>query len=88
MARLPSPAAWSRIHAALAVTWALLLVPSLLWWRDSLIWVIAMSCYANCAGSMASWMAARADANSPTCEQLDRLERKVESISHRITSKR
>lgn len=36
-----------RGHAIGACVWAVLLIPTLLWWRDSVLWVAAMSLYAN-----------------------------------------
>lgn len=42
-------------HHYLAVLWALMLVPTLLWWKDSILWVAAMSLYANVASH---WSAA------------------------------
>lgn len=84
----PSPKTLGRLHGGLAVFWGLLTVPAVTLWRDSVPFLVAISMAALVLGSIASMQAARADANSPTVEQLDRLERKVESISHRITSKR
>jgi len=75
---------WVRIYSIIAVAWVLLMIPSLLWWKDSLLWVIAMSCYANFAGSMASLQAARADVNSSTAEDLARLEQKIDAMRGRI----
>ncbi|AYN57954.1 hypothetical protein HWB90_gp004 [Mycobacterium phage Fowlmouth] len=40
------------------IAWAILLVPSLLWWQDSLLWVIVMSWWANVASSAAAFLAA------------------------------
>jgi len=82
---LSEPKTWQRIHGSLAITWALLIVPSILWWRESLLWVIAMSCYANFAGSVASWTAARADHNSPAVEDLERIEGKVDALAHKVS---
>jgi membrane protein YqaA with SNARE-associated domain len=82
--RAPSPSAWARVHLALTAAWALLMVPSLLWWQESVPWLVTMSCYANVAGSAASWMAARADRDSPTREDLERVERKLEALGHRL----
>lgn len=79
-ARLSDPVFWVRTHAIAAGVWALLMAPSLLLWKDSLLWVIAMSCYANFAGSVASWTAARGDRNSVSTEDLTRLERKVDAL--------
>ena len=80
----PSPALLVRVHGALCIMWALLMVPSVLWWKESLIWVIIMSCYANFAGSMASLQAARADRDSPTREGLQRLDARVVELLRRV----
>lgn len=48
------------LHAIAMALWALLLIPTLLWWRDSVLWVATMSLYANFVGHFASWQAARA----------------------------
>lgn len=39
----------STIHTCLTVLWALLAVPTLLWWRESVLWVALMSLWANIA---------------------------------------
>lgn len=59
-----SATAWKRIQLGLTVAWAILLVPSVLWWKNSVPWIVAMSAYANVAASGAAWMAARADEDS------------------------
>lgn len=41
--------------------WALLLVPTLLWWRDSILWVSFMSLYANIASHWGAAQAAEAE---------------------------
>jgi uncharacterized membrane protein len=50
----------STLHAALTVVWALLAVPTLLWWRDSVCWVALMSLWANIASHWAAREAAKA----------------------------
>lgn len=52
-------AAW--VHVALAGLWALALVPTLLWWRDSVLWVATMSLYANFIGHISAAQGARAE---------------------------
>jgi hypothetical protein len=54
----------TRMHLVLAVVWALLLPPTLLWWRDSILWVAAMSLYANFVGHLSAWQASRAEQSS------------------------
>lgn len=41
--------------------WLLLLVPSLLWWKDSILWVILLSVWANVASHFSAWQGARAE---------------------------
>lgn len=52
---------WRRFHIAMMVVWGVLLVPSLMLWRESLVWIVAMSWYANFVGHFSSWQAARAE---------------------------
>lgn len=41
--------------------WALLAIPTLLWWRESILWVAFMSLYANVASHWAAYQASRAE---------------------------
>ena len=50
-----------RFHAAATVVWALLIIPTLLWWSESILWVALMSVYACVTGHFSSWQAARAE---------------------------
>jgi hypothetical protein len=47
----------------MAVFWAVLVVPSLLWWKESLIFVILLSLYANFESSLAAHHALVANQN-------------------------
>ena len=47
-------------HKTLTLVWVLLLIPSFLFWRESLLWVIFMSAYANIAGHWSAYEAAKA----------------------------
>lgn len=49
------------MHTALAVVWALLLIPTLIWWRESVLWVASMSLYANVVGHWSARQAAIAE---------------------------
>lgn len=49
--------AW--VHLGLAGAWVLLLVPTLLWWRESVLWVATISVYANVVGHLSAVEAAR-----------------------------
>lgn len=59
-----TPAAWRKIHAGLTVAWFLAIVPTLLWWRESVLWVALMSAWANAASHFGAWQAARAETAS------------------------
>ena len=77
---LAEPSTWVRIHGTLVIAWSLLLIPSLLWWAESVPWLVTMSCYANIAGSVASWQSAKADRNSPSREDLERVDRRLVAL--------
>ena len=61
------PVRWlRRFHAAMTVVWLLLVIPTALWWRESITWLSIMSVWANVAGHFGSWQGARAeDAATP-----------------------
>jgi hypothetical protein len=37
------------------------MIPSLIWWRESVPWLVIMSVWANVAGHWSSWQASRAE---------------------------
>lgn len=49
----------ARMHAALAVGWALMLIPTVLWWSESILWVGTMSIYAIVVGHWSAVEASR-----------------------------
>lgn len=52
-------AAWA--HAVAAGCWVLTIIPTLLWWRDSVLWVSAMSIYAIVIAHLSALQGARAE---------------------------
>lgn len=50
----------STIHTALTLVWVVLVVPTLFWWRESVMWVALMSLWANIASHWAAREAAKA----------------------------
>lgn len=50
-----------RINGALAILWLALSVPAMIWWRDSVAFLVFVSVYANVAGHVSAWQAARAE---------------------------
>ncbi|MCF8784117.1 hypothetical protein [Rhodococcus ruber] len=41
-------------HRILGWMWVLLAIPTLLWWKDAIVWVALMSIYANAEASFAA----------------------------------
>lgn len=50
-----------KMHLAAAVLWVLLAIPSVIWWKNSVLWVIIISIYSNIVGHLSGYTAARAD---------------------------
>ena len=61
--QLPDPAASTleKIHFGGMVVWAALVLPTILVWKESILWVAFMSLYANFVGHFSGWDAARAE---------------------------
>lgn len=49
-----------KYHATMMVVWPALSVPGVLWWRESIIFVILVSLYANFATEFGAWHASGA----------------------------
>jgi hypothetical protein len=50
-----SLASWvAKAHSALGFVWIGLLVPTLLWWKESILWIAVMSWWANVEASFAN----------------------------------
>lgn len=52
---------WQHFHLMATLTWIILMIPSLLWWKESIPWLVFMSVWANVAGHWSSWQASRAE---------------------------
>jgi hypothetical protein len=50
-----------RFHLFMMFVWAASFVPGVLLWRDSILFVIILSIYANFAGEFAAYQGARAE---------------------------
>lgn len=51
------------LHLALAILWAALLIPTIIWWKNSILWVAGCSLYANVIAHLAAYAGARAEAS-------------------------
>ena len=58
---LTDPRKLGKFHAIATIAWILSLAPTLLWWRESVLWVALMSVWANVAGHWSAWQASRAE---------------------------
>lgn len=56
-----SPRRAAILHYCMAAVWALLLIPTLIWWPNSVLWVAFMSLYANLVGHLSAAKASRAE---------------------------
>ena len=57
----PTPKFLVKLHLVMMVVWAVALIPTLLWWRESILWIAFLSLYANWIGHFSAWDAARAE---------------------------
>lgn len=51
----------ARVNLGLLVVWAVLGIPTMLWWKDSVPWVSFMSWYAIVVSHAAAYIAAKAE---------------------------
>lgn len=51
-----------RFNLIMVFVWAGLGVPTVLWWKESILWVASMSLYANAVGHWSAYQGARAKA--------------------------
>lgn len=63
-----------KINLWLTVLWVVLAVPSLLWWKSSILWVIVISLWANIASHFAAYIAARAEVTQQTGHNLTKAD--------------
>lgn len=68
-------------HRVLAVFWLVMLVPTILWWNQLVVWVAIMSIYANFEASMAAHAADQTD--SGVAEKLDELLAAIRALERR-----
>ena len=57
----PDASALAKFHLVMMVVWASLAIPTVLLWKESILWVAFMSLYANFVGHFSGWDAARAE---------------------------
>jgi hypothetical protein len=50
-----------RYHLIMMGVWPVLAIPAVLWWKESIIFVILLSLYANFGADFSAYQAARAE---------------------------
>ncbi|EFE94177.1 MULTISPECIES: hypothetical protein [Serratia] len=70
-----TPAVIKKAHLAMSFLWIILAIPSVIWWKNSVLWVIIISIYANVVGHLAGYTAARADEAAEAGEAEQRQKR-------------
>lgn len=58
---LHDPVFTTEFHKWATIVWIVLLIPSVLWWNQAIIWVVLMSVWANIAGHWSAYQASRAE---------------------------
>lgn len=58
-------------HAVATVGWIVLIVPTIVWWRESITWVVFMSIYAIIVSHFEAWQTARLERNQEKKEEKD-----------------
>jgi hypothetical protein len=48
-------------HFGMVFVWGSLAVPTVVWWKESILWVAFMSLYANLVGHWGAYQASRAE---------------------------
>ncbi len=63
------PRVLRHFHAAAVTAWVVLIVPTLIWWKDSVLWVALMSIWANIAAHWSAWQAARTESKQDDSDE-------------------
>ncbi|ALZ94705.1 MULTISPECIES: hypothetical protein [Leclercia] len=72
----------AKFHLILALVWAMLTIPTLLWWKNSILWVSLMSIYAIVVSHLAAYSAAHAEkAANNALNQSEETKQKTEKIA-------
>lgn len=50
-----------KFHFIMTVVWALLVIPTVVFWPESVLWIALISCYANVIGHFGAYQSTRAE---------------------------
>lgn len=75
-----NPKVMMAVWLLFSVVWAVLLYPSLVYWSESVKWIVVMSWWANLAASVACFIAAHGDDNCVTKEDVAELRKELATL--------
>jgi hypothetical protein len=64
-----NPKFWAKFHAVWTCIWFILIFVTVIWWRESVLWIALMSAWANFAAHLAGYQGSRAERATDTSEQ-------------------
>lgn len=71
----------TRLHLGLAVFWSVAFIPIAMFWPDSVLLVLFISCYANFVGHISSYeAAASAGVDDETSAKLDAIKKDLSEV--------
>jgi len=77
---LNSPAFIAKIHLVLTALWILLIIPSVLFWKDSVPYLVSISVYAVIMGHVSSWQAARVEQRQDEDDNVAEVTKAIEEL--------
>lgn len=58
---LSNPKFLKNFHAVAVIVWILLIIPTVLFWKEAILWLAIMSVWANIAAHWSAWQGARTE---------------------------
>jgi hypothetical protein len=55
------PKVWKKFHMSATIFWFVAIIPTVVFWSESVLWIGLVSCYANMVGHFGAWQASRAE---------------------------
>lgn len=60
-----NPKSWRRIHASFALFWLVMIIPTMLLWPESILWIALLSVWANVGSEFEAFQSSRAQMKAP-----------------------
>lgn len=73
-----------RLNGGAAIVWLALIPPTILFWKQSILWVALMSIWANFATHYGAWLTSRTEVRAKNVEEAQNVEsaENVERAEH------